>query len=342
MKLNQKYNFCTLFDSVYLSRGLALYYSLETYCENFHLYIFAFDDLSIQILNGLDLKSATIISLSEFEDARLIQVKPKRTKAEYCWTCTSSTILYCLEKFNVDNCTYLDADLYFFSSPQSIFDEIGDASIALTEHHYSKKYDQSTTSGKYCVQFVFFRNNDEGLNALNWWRDSCIEWCYARLENGKFGDQKYLDDWTTRFNNVHIIENFGAGVAPWNVQQYNFSNAKEYFITLFNNVSNKKFNLIFYHFHKLQFAIKNSTIVEIEPSNFDLSHNVLQKFYVPYIDKLLIIEQSIKFIETPKKYTFLFKNKSIITELYLSIRHILKKYKIFQTFNNFLIKSSRP
>ncbi len=37
-------NFCTLFDSRYMSRGMAMYESLKKHCNNFHLYIFAFDD----------------------------------------------------------------------------------------------------------------------------------------------------------------------------------------------------------------------------------------------------------------------------------------------------------
>ena len=43
-------NFCTLFDSYYLDKGLALYASLDKVCENFTLYIFCFDDRSYEIL----------------------------------------------------------------------------------------------------------------------------------------------------------------------------------------------------------------------------------------------------------------------------------------------------
>ncbi|MDP1993969.1 MAG: glycosyl transferase, partial [Ignavibacteria bacterium] len=131
------YNFCTLFDTHYISRGLTLYYSLEKVCEDFHIYIFAFNDKCYSILKKLNLKRTTIITLKEFEDEELLKIKPTRSIGEYCWTSTSSTILYVLEKYNVESCTYLDADLFFYSSPKPIFDELGDNSILLTEHRYS-------------------------------------------------------------------------------------------------------------------------------------------------------------------------------------------------------------
>ena len=133
-----------------------MYRSLEKQSKDFHLYIFAFDDDSYSILIQLDLASATIISLKDFESQKLLSVKGSRTQAEYCWTSTPSTILYCIENYHLDHCTYLDADLYFYSDPLEIIKKAGDHSVIITPHHYTKKYDQTLLSGKYCVQFMFF------------------------------------------------------------------------------------------------------------------------------------------------------------------------------------------
>jgi len=272
------YNFCTLFDTNYLSRGIALYRSLKNVCDDFHIYIFAFDNTCFNILTKMNLEKATIISLKDFEDKELLNVKSSRTKAEYCWTSTSSTILYVLQKYKVDSCTYLDADLYFYSSPEPIFNELTDNSILITEHRYSPKYDKSKKSGKYCVQFITFKNDEYGLKSLEWWRERCIEWCYNRFEDGKFGDQLYLDDWTTRFDGVHVMQNQGGGLAAWNVQQYKFFN-KNKSLYCKEIKSGKDFKVIFYHFHYLR-LYKNNII---ELGRRFLSNQVRDYFYKPYI-----------------------------------------------------------
>ena len=168
--------FCTLFDSTYMSRGMAMYRSLCRQCNNFHLYIFAFDDYCYNFFSSNDFEHVTVISLQEFEDQRLLVAKKNRSSGEYCWTCTPSTVLYVLDHFEVDNCTYIDADLFFYSSPQVLIDEVGDDSVMITEHRYTEKYDQTKTSGKYCVQFVFFKNDKRARKVLEWWREACLEW----------------------------------------------------------------------------------------------------------------------------------------------------------------------
>lgn len=281
--------FCTLFDSNYLSRGIVMYESLKKCCEDFHLYIFAFDDTSYQLLLKQNLSDATIISLKEFEDDELLKVKPTRSRAEYCWTCSSSTILYCITKYNLPHCTYIDADLYFYSNPDVLIKEMGDNSILITEHRYSPQYEKSVVSGKYCVQFITFKNDEYGIKALSWWRDRCIEWCYARHEDGKFGDQKYLDDWTTRFEKVGVLQNLGGGVAAWNVQQYVFFESGE---ELWGKeiISGKEFPLVFYHFHYVRFY--DGDFVEL--GRRELSRQTRSLIYKPYIQKLMDSAKSLK------------------------------------------------
>ncbi len=272
------YNFCTLFDSNYLTRGLALHESMVKYIPDFKLFIFAFDDRSHKILTKMKLKNTVVISLKEFEYPRLLEVKPTRSVAEYCWTSTSSTVLYVLDRFGVDNCTYIDADICFYSSPEPIFTEMGDKSILLTEHRYSPRYNKEVKSGRYCVQFVTFKNDERGRKALTWWRDRCLEWCYDRYEDGKFGDQLYLDDWTERFEGVHVMQHLGGGLAAWNVQQYDFVeiNGK---LTGKELSSGQQFDVIFYHYHYLRF-FKGG---KIELGRRVLTKNVLDIFYKPYI-----------------------------------------------------------
>lgn len=270
------YNYCTLFNSDYLSRGLAMYESLKEHSQPFHLYIFAFDDRSETLLKKLNLDHMTVIGLNEFENERLLAVKDDRSAGEYCWTCTPSTIKYCIETYKLDNCTYLDADLYFYSDPSVLIEEMGAKSVLITEHRYTPIYDQSATSGIYCVQFMTFKNTPEGMHVLNWWVDACLDWCYARFEDGKFGDQKYLDDWTERFDCVHVLENLGGGVAPWNVQSFDFFNGDV--------------ELVFYHFQALRFLPDG----KIDLSGCVLQHEVIENIYKPYVKCLVSISQNLK------------------------------------------------
>lgn len=282
-------NYCTLFNSRYLSRGLAMYRSLEKHCKDFHLYIFAFDELCYDTLCNLNLRYATIISLSEFEDEHLLSIKPTRMENEYCWTCTPSVIRYSINEYQLSSCTYLDADLLFFSDPAILIQEMEERSVLITEHRYTPRHDQSVTSGIYCVQFICFKNTEEGMRVLDWWRNACLEWCYCRVQDGKFGDQKYLDDWMTRFTGIHELKALGGGVAPWNIQQYDFAFRDQ---QLYGKdlASSSFFPVVFYHYHGFKYAEANSFI----PTNgYDLSSNDLHFIYQPYVKALKLADKEL-------------------------------------------------
>ena len=307
--------FCTLFDSNYLSRGLVTYESLMYASRSddqnteggAHLYVFAFDDLCFDILTQMRLPNLTVIALSDFEDEALLSIKPTRSRGEYCWTATSSTILYCIKTFDLPHCTYIDADMFFYNNPKVLLDELpSDANVLITEHRYTPQYDKSKLSGKYCVQFMYFDSSENGLKVLNWWREKCLEWCFNRMEDGKFGDQKYLDDWTERFDNVHVLKHAGGGLAPWNIQQFDFKTEEnviegtvksKYLISNIEEnegdlTENEAFKPIFFHFHGLKIYQNDAAV--FAPKMYILSKTVRSVFYEPYAQKLLAAQKTLE------------------------------------------------
>ncbi|MEK6958761.1 MAG: glycosyl transferase [archaeon] len=281
--------FCTLFDSYYADRGLLLYESIKENCKNFRLYIFAFDDLVYSTFLKMKLKGVTVVPLKDFEDKQLLSAKKSRSKVEYMWTCSSSTILYVLEKFKEKECTYLDADTFFYSDPSKLVSEMGKSSILLTTHNYASQYDQSAVSGKYCVQFMTFKNEVKGMKALRWWRNACLDWCFAKPEEGKFGDQKYLDDWTERFEGVYVSQNIGAGVAPWNMQKFEAIGDNE----IVEPTTGKKTKIVFFHFHALKIQGSNANLCP-----YRLPKSFKSFIYLPYLKQVLAARKRLNMVDS--------------------------------------------
>ena len=270
--------FCTLFDSNYLTRGIVLARSLERVAPDATLTAFCFDDEAYELLLELGLPNVTPVALADLEafDPDLLAVKPARTPVEYCWTATPCVIRYVLEqRADVDEVTYLDADLRFFGSPEPVFAEMGDASVLITPHRFPPHLaGAAATTGIYNVQFMTFRDTADGRTALDWWRARCLEWCHARLEDGKMGDQKYLDDWPVRFDGVHVLEHVGAGLAPWNVGQYAVAEGP--------SVDGRE--AIFFHYHGLRLQRSGRHVWRI--GLYPQSRAVRRLFYEPYFAEL--------------------------------------------------------
>lgn len=225
-------NFTTLFDSYYLDKALCMYRSLERVSKEFTLYIFCFDDRSKQILEKEKLPHAVLLSHRDLEKTYpiLLEKKQQRSKAEYCWTCTPASIEYVLDKYPVEHCTYIDADLYFFADPAILLEEMTseEANAAgrhtlITSHRFIDSLRDKRflrRSGKYCVEFNYFDQSKEAREALTWWKEQCFAWCYHLYEPERMGDQKYLEKFPMLFQGVHELSHLGGGVAPWNLAQY--------------------------------------------------------------------------------------------------------------------------
>ena len=267
-------NFCTLFDSYYIQKGIALYLSLERVTNDFHLYVMAFDKDCYDKLVACGFNRMTVELWDDWETPEIKAVKSDRTRAEYCWTCGPSVIYHFLTYHNLPDITYLDSDLFFVGDPQIAFNEIRGKSIAITEQRVSEE--RARQVGRYCVQFIHFKNDKEGLDALTWWRDACVDWCYQRFEDNKYADQKYLDQFPEKYDSLCVIENVGVGLAPWNADRYRYSQ---------NLVidGNKQYPPVFFHMHGLSFS-RTNTVLNVKSIDYDMKGEALKYYYTPYAE----------------------------------------------------------
>jgi len=237
--------FCTYFDWNYLPKGLALYESLRTHARSFVLYVLCLDDRTYRHLLRLDASNLAPVSLERLEaaDPCLLEAKSNRKLIEYYFTCTATFSRYVLTlRDDHQEITYLDSDLFFFDSPESVFDEIGDASIAIIPHRFSARTYLNRRSGLFNVGWITWRRDQEGLRCLEDYRRRCLEWCYDYFEGLRFADQRYLDTWPMDYQGVHIIAHPGANVAVWNLDTFPMTMRA-------GRVTVAGRPLIFFHFH---------------------------------------------------------------------------------------------
>ena len=265
-------NFCTLYDSNYISKGLALYLSIAKYTDDFTMYVMAMDRKCQEMLNALAFKHVVVDCIEDIDDSKLAEAKDNRSRAEFCWTCGSYTTDFFLHKYELPDITYLDSDLMFFCSPQVVFDELEkkNASVGLAPH-----FTKYPWTGKYCVQYVYFKNDKDGRNCLRWWRDECLKWCYSRFEDGKYGDQKYLDYFASKFDHVCDIENRGVGIAYWNMKNYRLiKNKIEY--------KGTEWPQVFFHYSGFNVIVEDRTLVFRH--TMYLTDSVRNAFVRPYAE----------------------------------------------------------
>jgi hypothetical protein len=217
MMLNRAY--CTYFDHNYLPRGLALYRSLQRHAPGARLWVLCLSDACHQALMALALPNLVPVRLGDFEAAEpeVAATRPTRSMIEYYFTLTPAWILFVLNREpGLEWVTYLDSDLFFYASPEPIYEEMKGAAFGIIPHRFSRRQEEQRKYGLYNVGWVSARNCDDGISALGWWRARCIEWCYDHVDGDRFADQRYLDRLPELFTGVHVIEHLGANLAPWN------------------------------------------------------------------------------------------------------------------------------
>jgi len=283
-------HFVTLFDTLFIPQGVALYLSMERHITTYTLWVLCIDDNVHEVLTKLALPNIRLLKLSQLETPELLAVKSARSKGEYCWTLTPFSIRFVFETDHaVSRVTYIDADMWFRKNPAPIFREFDESGkqVLITDHAYAPEHDQSATSGQFCVQFITFKRVG-GECVRKWWEERCIEWCFDRFEDGKFGDQKYLDEWPVRFDDsVHVLKDKELLQAPWNATRFPFATS------------------IVWHFHSARVIVRNNHFHGLWTGSYPLPpvmrKNVYRSYCCDLVEGLILLTNVVDKIISQQK-----------------------------------------
>ena len=306
-------HFVTLFNYNFLPQGLAMINSLKdnTKCI---VWIICLDEKVYEFLKKKDLNYAKLVKLEELENSMKEDYRKSRSFIEYCWMLTPFSIKYVLRHDpSIEELTYVDADVFFYKKINPIFDEFkkSNKDIFITEHGYHEKHDKSETSGRFCVQFLTFKNNNIGEIIREEWEKKCIESTTIDHSKNIVGDQKYFDELYNRYsNNFCISKNLSFFQAPWTLDRF------------------KPEDAILYHFHSLRILKDKIRLY----AGYNHNENIITKIYFPYIKilKEILEENKLKFNQTSsgENENFFKKLKNILIEKAFKIntKRELNKY----------------
>jgi hypothetical protein len=238
--------YTTFFDSGYLSRGLTMIESVRSFDKESPIIVLALDQATRDFFDTARLPGVSTVSVEELEasQSKLLSVKASRSRMEYYFTSTPYLFKFLFEKLKQPGLclTYLDADLYFFSTPLQIAKALGSMSVGITPHRFHQDLERALAPyGDFNAGFVSFRDTPEGNTVLDWWAARTLEWCFDVPSQGRYANQGYLNSFPD-FPGVMIFPSPGMNLAPWNIKG-----------SLLEKRNNENFvdgsPLVFFHFH---------------------------------------------------------------------------------------------
>lgn len=272
---------CTISTKSHLFKSFALLESVRQYSQA-HLFCLITDskefiEHSIIHFNYLnDLKSDSAEKL-----------KKKYTNDKLRWSLKPVYTKHLIEQ-GYERVIYVDNDIFFYSSPDFLFEKLKTSDFLLTPHFYkeSPRKEQNWLEANYRVGLYnagFFGANKNSIPILNWWAECCLYNVKKSYWRGLYDDQKYLDLIPIIFDKAEIIKHRGCNFAGWNCDEAELKKENGNQLLINGNL------LVFIHFTQL--SVKR----------FSASESIVQDHFRQYLEALQKEKTGFQF--TRKKYT---------------------------------------
>lgn len=248
---------CTISTKSHLFKSYALLESVKTY-SNADLFCLTTDTSENP---ALDFIHHSAMESLRSPQAERIKQRYKNNPDKLRWALKPVYLKYLIES-GYDRVIYVDNDIFFYASPDFLFEKLETATLLLTPHFYKAhpNKDQNWLEANFRVGLYnagFIGAGKNALPILDWWIDCCTYNVKKAYWRGLFDDQKYLDLIPVLFDHVEIIKHRGCNFAGWNDEDAIIQKTDR------NELLINKDPLIFIHFAQLsieRFSQKKSLV----------------------------------------------------------------------------------
>jgi len=229
------------------------------------------------MLEAIGVPVEDVVSRSRLLPADVAAREHEYARNEFCWRCKPLAIRRAMEEAATDEwVVYLDSDMLVFGDIDQILERNAKSDVCLTPHRSSADFMRyQASSGFYNAGFVAFRNNQRGIEALDWWDKRCSERCSMVPTDNSYADQKYLEYMEEKFDFVNSVDDPGLNAAPWNIENYDIGKSDTGQIKL------NEADLFLYHFQGMHFI--SSRVCEAYTGDLKLSRHLRDSIYGPYL-----------------------------------------------------------
>jgi lipopolysaccharide biosynthesis glycosyltransferase len=233
----------------------------------------------------------TIHNLEILQSEIAVSIIKKYKGDKLRWALKPIYLKYLLQK-GYDKVIYVDNDIFFFQSPNYLFEMLNNYSVLLTPHFYptNPKNNQNWLEANFRIGIYnagFIGINQKAIPFLDWWGVCCLYNLKKSYWRGLFDDQKYLDLVPIIFEDVFIIKDSGYNQAGWNdgyrMKKLGGANLQTVVFVHFAEITLQRFSVINSPFYKLYVEyikeIKKNNPLFVENFGKYSKRNILEYFY---------------------------------------------------------------
>lgn len=240
----------TLCSNNYLAQAKTLMDSVHKFNPEVILIIGLVDELHTEVDYSF-FNPIIIVPVREIGLSSLDELCSKYNIIELNTAVKASYFKYLSNLYGSEIIIYLDPDTKIFTSLEGAFSELETCDFLITPHiltpiphdGFSPQENLFLNHGIYNLGFIALKTRSQNVvDFLNWWEERTLTLGYARLAEGLFVDQLWINLVPLLFSKVKIIDVYGYNMGPWNLHERE----------IINQTGAYKLNdgspLFFYHF----------------------------------------------------------------------------------------------